>query len=112
MKELEIKLETQKKEMWKQNPNNAALTLVQSAKAWMETFKLPTLKGKAYDTLESTYINQIATAPFANFQPTAITDMDDAMWEKFANSIEEAMDELELNGPTWSKEELANFDLY
>lgn len=52
MKELEIRLETEKKESWKQNPNNAALTLVQSAKAWMETFKLTTLKGKSYDTLQ------------------------------------------------------------
>lgn len=76
MKELEIRLETEKKESWKQNPNNAALTLVQSAKAWMETFKLTTLKGKSYDTLESTFTNQIMTAPFANFQTTAITDMD------------------------------------
>ena len=76
MKELEIRLETEKKESWKQNPNNSALTLTQSAKAWMETFKLTTLKGKSYDTLESTFTNQILSAPFANFQPTAITDMD------------------------------------
>lgn len=76
MKELEIRLETEKKESWKQNPNNSALTLTQSAKAWMETFKLTTLKGKSYDTLESTFTNQIMSAPFANFQPTAITDMD------------------------------------
>ena len=42
----------------------------------METFKSATLKGKSYDTFESTYTNQIMTAPFAKFQVAAVTDID------------------------------------
>ena len=76
MKELEKQVENEKKERWKNNPSNEALTLAQSAKAWMETFKSATLKGKSYDTFESTYTNQIMTAPFAKFQVVAVTDID------------------------------------
>lgn len=76
MKELEKQVENEKKERWKNNSSNEALTLAQSAKAWMETFKSATLKGKSYDTFESTYTNQIMTAPFAKFQVAAVTDID------------------------------------
>ena len=33
---------------------------------WLETYKLPTLKGKSYDTLEGIYKTKILDAPFAN----------------------------------------------
>lgn len=42
----------------------------------MDTFKRPTLKGKAYDTMESTYNSQIKTAPFADYQISTIMDTD------------------------------------
>lgn len=39
-------------------------------------------------------------------------DMDEFSWDELTRTIEEAMDELELKGFTWSKEELENYDLY
>lgn len=76
MSELERCKEKEKKRRALDNPSNRTLTLAQSAFKWMDTFKKPILKGKAYDTQEDTYNNWIATAPFANYQYMSVTDSD------------------------------------
>lgn len=76
MKIIESENLRKEKEHQLSNPQNNALTLAQSALNWMDTFKRPTLKGKAYDTMESTYNSQIKTAPFADYQVATIMDTD------------------------------------
>lgn len=76
MKVIESDSIREEKERQLSNPQNNTLTLALSALNWMDTFKRPTLKGKAYDTIESTYNSQIRTAPFADYQLTTIMDTD------------------------------------
>lgn len=56
------------------SPRNQTLTFAKVSFEWMDTFKKAQLKGKAYDTIESTYNTHIATAPFATYQTESITD--------------------------------------
>lgn len=58
------------------DPKNPTLIFSKAAFNWMTTFKMPQLKGKSYDTMESTYNNQILKAPFSTYQTESITDID------------------------------------
>lgn len=59
-----------------QDPKNKSLSFGQSAYNWMTTFKSSTLKGRSYDTMESTFQTHVLTAPFAKLQVDRISDAD------------------------------------
>ena len=59
-----------------QDPKNKSLTFAQSTYNWMTTFKVSTLKGRSYDTMESTYQTHVLTTPFAKCPVEAVSDVD------------------------------------
>lgn len=68
------------KEKENNSPDNKKLPLDIAVNNWMKIFKLNKIKNRSYDTLDTTYNNQLRKAPFAHWIVETITGEEIQMW--------------------------------